>query len=363
MANFMVGVDYVEDLLSEVDLQTEENKKLVDELLGKKESVSAVPDPDISELEEAPAVGGALVRKLCSGGPLDVVLHRVGFGDASPWWLDDRATGEARGLPKLEPGNVWATGNAGAGDDQRGYAAQYNEESKVTSNWIWLDEFLRLRLHRSSNPPDWEDVLDEAERGLLILDPSTSGTAWRSEQRRAKTARGLTHTPIPRAGVPAGHPSTAHAKFWVYQVERAPSLHLVWELPRICELVFKGILAKGKYDWIRNGLDTWGKYTNNLDLGDGHYQRGSQGYQAAARHKGLEPCGLILAQLVTEPGATTVGVVVAILHFAHPINKKDQVKEAPENGKKAPLPCGVMLRQHVVCVGSLPRVSGAVATE
>jgi hypothetical protein len=194
MANFMVGVDYVEDLLSEVDLQTEENKKLVEELLGKKERVSAVPDPDISELEEAPAVGGALVRKLCSGGPLDVVLHRVGFGDASPWWLDDRATGEARGLPKLEPGNVWATGNAGAGDDQRGYAAQYNEESKVTSNWIWLDEFLRLRLHRSSNPPDWEDVLDEAERGLLILDPSTSGTAWRSEQRRAKTARGLTHT-------------------------------------------------------------------------------------------------------------------------------------------------------------------------
>ena len=150
-------------------------------------------------------------------------------------------------------------------------------------------------------------------------------------------ARGLEHKPLERAGCPPGMPALS-LKFWVYQLERAPSCHIIWDLPRLQEVVFRGMPEGAREkDWVRNGIDdeSWPKYARQIGVGEGHYQRGSQGAETAARNRGTLLPGLILATLTAEPGATTPGVIVAVLHFAYPINKKQQRPEAPDNGTKA----------------------------
>ena len=89
-------------------------------------------------------------------------------------------------------------------------------------------------------------------------------------------------------------------------------------------------------DWVRNGIDRWPKYATNIGVGEGHYQRGSHGAEKAAQNRKETLPALILATLTAEPGATTPGVIVAVLNFAYPLNKKDQRPEAPASGTEAP---------------------------
>jgi len=192
--------------------------------------------PDESDLEPAPALGGAPeLGILPSMGNLGVRLHQAGFGPTG-WFLDYRGSGEMRVLESPDPGCVWSMGVCGEGAAEKAFVAQYHEETGATSKWLDVSELLQLRLHRVAEPPPWEATLPESERGIMLRDPTTNATAWRSEQLRAKTARALEFRPRPRPGAP-DDPPLVQLKFWLYQVERAESAHLVWELPRIAELV------------------------------------------------------------------------------------------------------------------------------
>jgi hypothetical protein len=329
------GIEHVVDLVVD-DMPTLMVQAMVDDVLEKAAAESNVPPRPEAQLDPAPAVTGEAVKLLPDVGSLEVRVHHAGFQPGPLWWLDSRGTGDAVALDNPDPECLWAVGKSGVGAEEKGFVAQYNETTKETHGWKDLNDLLPLRLRRTA-PPAWEDVLEESARGVLIEDPRTSGSAWRSEQMRAKMARGVQHRPVTRAGFPSDLPSKVHLKLWVYQLERAESLHLVWELPRVCALAFRGMDNASQKDWVRNGIDTWPKYTTALQFGAGQYQRGSQGAQAHARAKQIPLPGLMLAQLVAEPGATTVGVIVALLLFAHPLNKKGQHPMAPDNGKKAPI--------------------------
>ena len=78
-------------------------------------------------------------------------------------------------------------------------------------------------------------------------------------------------------------------KLWIYQIERAPSCHLVWDLPRIQEVLYRRMPKEAsEKDWVRNGIDRWPKYATNIGVGEGHYQRGSHGAEKASTGSGSQ---------------------------------------------------------------------------
>jgi hypothetical protein len=123
-------------------------------------------------------------------------------------------------------------------------------------------------------------------------------------------------------------------KLWIFQVERAPSAHLMWELPRIQKLLEQA-LDKANPKWINKNLTTWGTTAEVWDLGSGNVQRGSQGAARHAKEKeGRELTDLEKAPLVFESCGTTVGLIIAVVHFTNPINPRVQAPGAPASGTK-----------------------------
>jgi hypothetical protein len=341
------------------------NRQVVENIIGEAaaEEEASVAPADESELEPAPVLDGAPEVKLLPGNTfLNVELHQAGF-DPTAFWIDARPTGELRSLEKPPEGCIWAMGTTGEGEEKYTFVAHYNPTTQVTSGWRNVSDLLQLRLHRVSGPPAWEQELPEEERGLLIRDPVAGATAWRSEQRRAKTARGVHHVPVHRIGAPGNLPELK-LKIWIYQIERAPSAHIMWELPRIAEVVYRGMDADGS-NWVRNNLDNWPKTITGLGLqGDDQYLRGNQGATTVDKNLGVTISGLMLAQHVSEPIGTSLGVVVGMLQFAVPINAKMQRlhPDAPQQGARAPvcmcmcqgIPCGLCGEEAcVTCRGPL----------
>jgi len=294
--------------------------------------------PGEKDLEAAPVLADAPEIPFAQGGELGVDLHRGAGEPDDPWWIDVRGTGEMLNLRKPDAGCIWALGEREQNGQQIFFLAQYNETSKATFGWVDVADLLELRLHRAISPPGWESCLPQEQRGLMIREVKSGGTAWRSEQLRAKTSRALTHAPVPRLGTPADPPAV-HLKFWIYQIERGPNCHIMWELPRIAELAHRGLeTIEQHFEWMSNNLRLWPKVLPRLDLGGPHYQRGHHGSDKSTGAQSKTLTGNDYALLVHEPCGTAVGVIVCILLFTAPQNSKEQEKyktKAPETGAKA----------------------------
>jgi hypothetical protein len=221
----MVPSDDPLDEVTEDDLARLENE--MKECLIPPGQAHVDPTAAEPELEPAPVLGDAPeVGGLPGDGELGVCLHRAGF-DPTGFVLDCRGTGDLLSLQQPAQGCVWAAGEHGPEDGPKEmFIAQYHSETRETSAWADVKSLLPLSLHRSASPPDFEATLPVESQRLMIRDKRTGGTAWRSEQRRAKVARGVVFTPTSRPGVPPGLPPI-QMKLWIFQVERAPSAHLM----------------------------------------------------------------------------------------------------------------------------------------
>ena len=160
-----------------------------------------------------------------------------------------------------------------------------------------------MRLHRKKTPPAFETTLPLEEQGLLIRDMLTGGTARRSEQKRAKTARGVEYITVSRVGAPEGL-TPVRLKVWIFQIERGPGSHLMWELPRIEELLFRGMEKNPKSSWTGNNIPQWITLIAGLGREGVHIQRGTQGEVKHVKDQGGTITGVELAILVHEPLGT-----------------------------------------------------------
>ena len=98
-------------------------------------------------------------------------------------------------------------------------------------------------------------------------------------------------------------------------------------------------------------------YTYVMLLGGGHYQPGAFGAELRAKHERRELSQLEKAQLVAEALASSIGVVVSLLHYVKPLNAKGQSDAAPEAGTKVLAPRGL---RYTACVCGF-KVLGALA--
>ena len=280
------GEHSAQDLLQDAnDYITE----LIAKYMGKDAGAQgSVPDEE-TDLAPAPAVSGTKLELLPSRGPLGVCLHHTGFGQGPHAWIDVRGTGEAVGLPPPQPGCMWQMSVTVENEQEKTFVAQYNNATKETFEWKYVNDLVQLRLWKAAEVPEWESVLPEEERGFMIEDSVTGATAWRSEQRQAKMARGVRHVPAVRAGVPE-EPPTLDLKLWLYQLERGPSLHLVWELVRITDALFSHIDDSGEMqsNFVKNGIDDWPKKAIAVGAEGGHFLRSAKGARLCAQAKG--PC-------------------------------------------------------------------------
>ena len=357
---FNLAIDPLEWDADPVDVDiTEEVKGMdtVSEMLGGKQPENLAPKE--VELEPMPVLQSAELMPMSpEAGDKAPVLRQAGFNPTG-WFVDARGTGELRVLPTPSAGCIWAQGVSENGAQKRTWVAEYNEETKVTSGWRFVEDMFRLRLHRANEAPAMESHLPDADRGFLIADPQTNSVAYRSEQRRAKTARGVSHYVKARPGMPDAF--TIHVKLWIFQFERAPGMHLMWELPRLAGFLHRSLGKAGEKasNWYRNNLGEWPKIVQRWpELGDGHYMRGHKGMKKEANDKNKALPAMELAQLISEPLATSIGVTMSVLHFAAPLNDHLQHQMAPQEGAKAP--SFMCLTHFSVGLGALRRGSGSV---
>jgi hypothetical protein len=76
----------------------------------------------------------------------------------------------------------------------------------------------KLSLYKLSQPPADDARLPQRERGLMMFDRASGATAWRRDQRQAKTARGVSHPPTDHASFSAA--KEIAVKVWVYLLAR-----------------------------------------------------------------------------------------------------------------------------------------------
>ena len=114
------------------------------------------------------------------------------------------------------------------------------------SNVKRADEVLTLRLWRVPVPPAQDARLPENHRGLLIEKKATRNACWRSDQRRAKVARGVFQS------IPSDqcflNPPLMVLKVWFLQIGWARDCHCLVELPHVQNLLFGNTNAA----WVRD---------------------------------------------------------------------------------------------------------------
>ena len=258
----------------------------------------------------------------------------VAVFESDGWYIIWRATGELRQLAVPEPGCIWALGRTQVLDGLGlPFVAQHNPTTGETHHWHMLEEIFTQRLVRAeANAPESEKALPEEERGLMVVDGLSGATSWRSEARATKVVRGWKAKVKPTVnGLPA--PVHLTGKIWVYQIERAPWMHTMWEMVWFARHL--GDHATQSSFMRDRNVAQYEKLAKDLGLGVGHYQPPTRGVRQSATKSGKNASGDDLQELVPEMCASTVGICLGLLLFACPINDKHRTDSEKVNGRAA----------------------------
>ena len=181
--------------------------------------------------------------------------------------------------------------------------------------------------------PEEDKQLAVEEQGLVIANSESRATSLRSKQARTKVGRGVKFTVGSFDG--SGEEHVWSCKIWVYALERASHANVMFELPHLAAM----LNSKRECDsqWWKRGIPFWETCCTDWGLGDGHYQRGTQGARKISKESsGVDLTGREIAGHVFEPASTAVGAVVGLLHSAVPLSMKEKSAEQIKDAKQAP---------------------------
>ena len=191
-----------------------------------------------------------------------------------------------------------------------------------------MQDLFQLQLFRTRREDDPQvATIGKENAGYLIQDKSSGATSWRSESLGAKLARGVKRSATgPRRGASSSEaypaPLDLKAKVWLYQLERAPQCHVLWEICYIADMLHR---PDEESRWMSpRNLAKWAEIAEILGCGDGHVHPGTKGLKMRSKNAGEKASDLEISIHTPESLFTTTGLLIALLLYICPINSKER---------------------------------------